>query len=419
MKLVGLLDCNNFFVSCERLFRPDLHRRPVVVLSGNDGCVVARSNEVKDLGVPMGVPYFQVRELLTNANAAVFSSNFTLYRDISRRVMDTLATLVDEVEVYSIDEAFFTLTATDTADAVTQLQRIKQLIEQHVGVPVSLGAAASKTIAKYASEVEKRGSGVCVLWGDDWRARTATIPLREIWGIGRRLSERFTQHQLHTVADVLAADRMRIAKLFGVNGCRIFDELNEQTVWPVGESVDQVPKSIMSSRSFKTATQERRVVLEALSFHVHQVAAELRQQGLECRYLQVLARPSRHGDWVLRPGTAEAVLTLPTNDTRILLREVGHLLDSFFDRQVPYKKAGVVVGWFSPETTAQPDLFGEVVQAATMRPVMKVMDELNQRFGLHTVMVGCTSNQGPWASARDHLSPHYTTKWPEIRTIRL
>lgn len=417
MQLVGLLDCNNFFVSCERLFRPDLRQKPVVVLSGNDGCVVARSNEVKDLGVPMGVPFFQVRDSLQKAGTTAFSSNFTLYRDLSSRVMQTLEHLVDTVEVYSIDEAFFTLYVPDTATAVAELTRIKAHIEQHIGVPVSLGAAQSKTIAKYASEKEKRGSGACVLVGDAWQTETVQVPLGAVWGIGRRLTERLAQYQLHTVADLLAADRMRIAKLFGVAGCRVYDELSEQAVWPVGSQANATPKSIMSSRSFRAVSSSQAVVLDAVSYHVHQAAADLRADGLECRYLQVIARPSRHGDWALRRGSAECVLTVPTNDTRTLLREAERLLAQFFDPAVPYKKAGVLLGWFSEVGAAQTDLFGETIATETARPVMAVLDSLNRKFGADAITVGRRPGAGAWAPARDLLSPRYTTNWTELPTV--
>jgi len=418
MHLTGLLDCNNFFVSCERLFRPDLQGRPVVVLSGNDGCVVARSNEVKDLGVPMGVPYFQVRETLTNAGTTAFSSNFTLYRDLSSRVMRTLESLVDEIEVYSIDEAFFSITASTEAAAKQQLVDIKATIERTVGVPVSLGAAASKTIAKYASEQEKRGSGVCVLTGATWQAVVPTVPLAEVWGIGTRLAERFRQQHMHTVADLLAADRQRIAALFGVAGCRLYDELREQAVWRVGDGATAVPKSIMSSRSFKTATTSQTVVADAVSYHIHQAAADLRRHGLQCRYLQVLARPSRHSAWILRPGSTQCTLPVPTSDTRSLLHEALRLFDSVYDPEVPYKKAGVVLGWFSDVAAAQADLFGTTTTETEGRPVMAVLDHLNHKFGTDVVTLGRLPGVGAWAPARDLLSPRYTTNWAELPLIK-
>ena len=418
MKLIGLLDCNNFFVSCERLFRPDLHDRPVAVLSGNDGCIVARSNEVKDLGVPMGVPHFKVKDVLSEAAVTCFSSNFTLYRDVSSRVMSTLRELVPEVETYSIDEAFLVLNVPNEEAAVEQLRHIKQTIEQRVGVPVSLGAATSKTIAKYASEKEKRGSGVCVLVGKEWQKETGTTQLSQVWGIGARLSERLREHNLHTVADLLAADRTRVAKLFGLGGCRLFDELSEQPVYRLGERNRQTQKSIMSTRSFKTASTKKSVVADAISYHVHHAAAELRELGLQCRYLQVLARPNHYSDWTLRQGSAECTLPAPISDTRVLLTHAHELLDSFFDAEVPYKKAGVVLGWFSDADIAQPDLFGESVEAATAERVLDVFDAINQKYGREVITFGRAVSAGAWAPARELLSPRYTTNWLELPSVK-
>lgn len=417
MRLVGLLDCNNFFVSCERMFRPDLVNRPVVVLSGNDGCVVARSNEVKDLGVPMGVPYFQAKDTLVAAGATAFSSNFTLYRDISRRVMTLLNTVADDVEPYSIDEAFFSLEVPDEVVALEQLRTIKQIIEQQLGIPVSVGAAATKTIAKYASAKEKRGSGVCVLRGAAWQAEQPNIPVGAVWGIGRRLAERLGQQGVATVADMLATERTSIATLFGVAGCRLYDELSERVVWPVGAVREDGQKSIMSTRSFRTALTDRAAVADALSYHVHQAAAELRAAQMQCRYLHVLARPSRHGDWVLRGGSAECVLPTPTSDTRVLLQHATQLLDTFYDPEVPYKKAGVVLGWFSDARVSQPDLFGTVATDGPDR-LLAVFDQLNQKFGGDVVTIGRRAGAGVWAPARDSLSPRYTTNWADLVPVK-
>lgn len=418
MQLIGLLDCNNFFVSCERLFRPDVQARPVVVLSGNDGCVVARSNEVKDLGVPMGVPYFQVRAELTRAKATVFSSNFTLYRDISRRVMQLLASEVEVIERYSIDEAFFTLHVPDVAAAEKRLRELKATIEQQVGVPVSLGAARSKTIAKLASEQKKRGSGVCVLVATRWQELAATTALAQVWGVGGRLAERFRTAGLHTVGDFLTSRRERVAALYGLPGCRLYDELSEQAVSPVGERAANTQKSIMSTRSFRSATHERSVVADALSYHVHQAASELRELGLQCRYLQIIARASRHSDWALRPGTAELLLAAPTSDTRVLLRHAETLLEQVYEADVPYKKAGVILGGFSESGHAQPDLFGELQVATEQQRVMTVMDSINEQFAGDVIAVGRRLSAGEWSPARDWLSPHYTTNWSDIATVQ-
>lgn len=416
MDYIGLLDCNNFFVSCERLFRPDLISRPVVVLSGNDGCVVARSNEVKELGIPMGVPYFQVKKELSEAGAAIFSSNFTLYRDISARVMSVLRQETEVVEQYSVDEAFFTVTGTPE-EVVASLRSIKQVIEQKVGVPVSVGAGKSKTIAKYASEKEKRGSGVCLMAGTGWRKETAQVPLSAIWGIGRQTTKKLQEQGLTTVADLLAADSARVERLFGVAGMRTRAELNEQTIYRLGERVAS-PKSIMSTRSFKNTTTDARVVEDALAYHVAEVAAELREKGLVAQSVSVLARPSRHSDWVLRGGTKEVILTAPSNDTRVLLRESKRLFAELYESGVPYKKAGIIVGLITESSYQQADLFMTTDPYKDSDEVLSVMDTLNQRFGKDTVTLGRSGHSGAWQPSRTLLSPHYTTQWSDLISVK-
>jgi DNA polymerase V len=416
-RYIGVIDCNNFFVSCERLFRPDLKTRPVVVLSSNDGCVVARSNEVKALGIPMGVPYFKVKGELAAANTAIFSSNFALYRDISRRVMQVLRQELPEVEPYSVDEAFFAVPAREVEELEAIAQRVKAAVGQWVGVPVSIGIARTKTIAKYAVEVEKRGSGVCVLIGDAWRERTPTIPVGEVWGIGRNLSARFQSHGVATVADLLAADPSRIDRLFGVVGLRTQAELQEVVAYPVGGSA-ALPKSIMSTRSFKRATHDRAVVEDALAYHVGQVAAELREVGLAAGYLQVIARPSRHGDWVLATGSAERLLPEPSSDTRVLLGQAIELLGTFFDPRVPYQKAGVVVGALRDASQAQETLFPSKRAAQEDLLLMRTIDSLNDRLGKGTVVIGSRGKQAVWEAHHERLSPHYTTHWGHLASVK-
>ena len=418
MRLIGLLDCNNFFVSCERLFRPDLEHRPVIVLSGNDGCVVARSNEVKDLGVPMGVPYFQVRELLQKAQVTIFSSNFTLYRDISRRVMCSLSAVVDTIEPYSIDEAFFELEVANVVQATAVLTRIKTKIEQTVGVPVSVGAGMSKTIAKLASEKEKRGCGVCVLTGQTWVRERPLISLSSVWGVGGSLSRKFREQGLYTIGDLVTADRERVAALFGVVGCRLYDELSQTPVHQVAREHTSTQKSIMSTRSFRVASNDKRVVRDALAHHVQHVAAELRALNLTCQSIQVIAQPSRHGDWVLEAGRAESMLPTPTNDTRELLQQTEFLLETFFNPEVPYKKAGVVVGQLRSLTMKQPGLFEESKKTEDDRSVMQVFDEINNKYGYKVMSIGQSAAAASWKPARDYISPRYTTNWNELVSVR-
>jgi DNA polymerase V len=414
MKYVGLADCNNFFVSCERIFRPDLWQKPVVVLSSNDGAVVARSEEVKKLGVPMGVPFFKVRDIFKKNNVAVFSSNFDLYRDISDRVMNILREEVNDMEQYSVDEAFFVMEVSNQKTAMKEMARLRDLLYRQVGVPVSFGLAPTKTIAKYANGLEKRGTGVSLVTKSRWRELCKTVPLGDLWGVGSAMTQKFREQSLLTVADLLLADPARVAKLFGVYGVRLRAELlcenNQKQV--AGE---ELPQTIMSTRSFAKTTDQLNVLEEALAYHVSRAAAELREKEAVAGRLVVLIQTSRHGDWVLRGGGRESLLPTPTSDTTVLLKEAKRLARSMFEVGVPYKKAGIVLSNIQSNGFVQPQLFGASVDNSKL---MAAMDEINKKLGTDTVTIGRAKYQESWSNRHDHRSPRYTTSWSELKTIK-
>lgn len=407
---IGLLDCNNFFVSCERLFRPDLIGVPVVVLSSNDGCIVARSKEVKEAGIPMGVPHFKIRDDLARIGAQVFSSNFPLYRDISFRVMDVLAREVSAVEQYSVDEAFFVLPEGSATTCRVRAAHLKATVEREVGVPVTVGIARTKTIAKCATELGKKADGVKVLAGATWNRVRQDFPLADVWGVGGKTAAKLRTEGLTTVADLLAADPARVQALFGVHGIRLRWELAEQRA-DRSNAGDELQQSIMSTRSFRETTTERAVLHDALAYHVAHAAEELRTLGACAQGLRVLIRPSRHGDWSLRGGVREALLTEPTDDTRTLLKEATRLMEVIFEDGVPYKKAGVVLTHIVPRASVAPSLFAPVAETSKL---FGTIDALNQRFGSGTLTIGRTRSTERWAASRTHLSPRYTTDWKQI-----
>lgn len=413
MKYIGLADCNNFFVSCERIFRPDLWNKPVVVLSSNDGAVVARSEEVKKLGVPMGVPFFKVRDVFKQNEVAVFSSNFELYRDISDRVMNTLRAEVEEMEQYSVDEAFFEMEVRRHDVALEEMARLRDLLYRRVGIPVSFGLAPTKTIAKYANGLEKRGIGISLIAKERWLELRESVPLSELWGVGGAMSQRFREHSLLTVADLLAADPARIAKLFGVYGTRLRAELAGE-VSKGGSHGTELPKTIMSTRSFAKTTEELSVLEEALAYHVSRAAAELREKEAVAGRLVVIIQTSRHGDFFLRGGGGESILPSPTADTTVLLKEAKRLARTLFESRVPYKKAGIVLGNIRPQGFEQPALFGYVSDDSKL---MTAMDEINKKMGQDSVTIGRTKYKESWTNKHDYRSPRYTTNWNEIKSI--
>lgn len=419
MKYIGVLDCNNFFVSCERVFRPDLWQRPVVVLSSNDGCIVARSQEVKDKGIPMGVPYFKVKDELSLMNTTVFSSHFALYRDLSQRVFAVLRELLadETIEEYSIDEAFFTINGT-LGEIEERLRTIRTELMIRTGIPVSIGCASSKTQAKWASERAKKTDGVCVLSAATFLELAGAVPLREVWGVGGRLSQRFTLLQITTVGELVASPATVLATQFGVGGTRLQSELMGRPAFPV-QLRCEAPKSLMSSRSFRCTTSDLSVLADAVAYHVRHAVAELRAKRLQARVLRVSIRPSRHGNYCLRGGSREVVLTVPTADTFVFLRQAQRVLTELYEPGVPYQKAGICLLAISSSDTVTEPLFSneEVLPAKRCGAVLSVCDELNTRYGRELLTIGGRLKTDRWQARAELRSPAYTTRWEAIPRV--
>lgn len=412
---VGLLDCNNFFVSCERLFRPDLKTTPVVVLSSNDGCVVARSKEIKDKGIPMGVPYFQIKDTLKDIKGIAFSSHFALYRDISRRVFEIMKRELGTVEQYSIDEAFFILKGSE-AEVRAHITHLKDTVEREVGIPVSIGVANSKTAAKYASSVAKKTGGLFVLWTKEHTEALLETKLRDIWGVGLRTTELFKKHGLIIVGDMVALERRQISSLFGVQGERLWLEL--QGIPAVGASnAHSTQQSILSSRSFKGTTTDKAVLKDAVAYHVRHAAEDLRSMKHKTSSIQVMLGTSRHGDYFMQGGFEVTLFATPTSDSFVLLKAADALVERIYKADVPYKKAGILLQHFTPETLQQMDLSSSTTQSKTST-LMPVMDALNKRSGGATLLLGSHLKTVAWEASRGSRSPAYTTSWNDIATVR-
>lgn len=416
MKYIGLADCNNFFASCERVFRPDLWDKPVVVLSSNDGAIVARSQEVKELGVPMGVPYFKVRDEFEKAGVTIFSSNFDLYSDISKRVMDTLREELGVIYQYSVDESFFKMEVKSVEEAKEELTRLKTLVQKNIGIPLSFGLAPTMTLAKYASELEKRGSGVSILTLEDWEKQKSSVSMSEIWGVGGATTKKMREHNLITVADFLYADKSRVEKIFGVNGTRLRSELSGiPAKMPEGDEVKQ--KSIMSTRSFSKTTTSLVVLEEALAYHTARASEELRSSHAKAEKISIMLGTNRHSEWVLQGGTAESILPYPTNDTIVLLREVERLAHAIYTKDVPYKKAGVVLSQITADDNLQLDLFSS--QKKDDNKLMSVIDTVNKSLGRDSITIGRARYKESWSNNHNFRSQSYTTSWNDIPKINL
>lgn len=414
MNYIGVLDCNNFFVSCERLFRPDLRHSPVLVLSSNDGCVVARSQEVKDIGVTMGVPYFQIKDIIKNKAIVCFSSHFTLYRDISARVFRVVRELLPDMEQYSIDEAFFSFTAETKTEAEALLRSVKQQVEKRVGIPVSIGLAATKTQAKYANRLAKKAGGVTVLTSEDWLALAGEIQLESIWGVGGRMAARYRAASLLTVSDVTRCPAPRLQTLFGVVGSRLQAELQGVVMYPVS-AAHTVQKSTISSRSFKASSTDILVLKDAVAYHVRHAAADIRRLGVLACYLTVTLLPGRHSDYFMRGGTRALDLSEPTADSAVLLTAAMRLVEQLYEAGVPYKKAGISLSKFIPEAYVQTSLFAPAVKKDTR--LGDTIDALNARYGRESVQLGRHTHAEGWQSKQEKKSPAYTTDWSAVPVV--
>ncbi len=412
MALIGLLDCNNFFVSCERLFRPDLIKTPVAVLSSNDGCIVARSQEVKDMGIPMGLPLFQAKQLCDTSKVVLFSSNFTLYRDISMRVMKILKEEVGVCEVYSIDEAFFVLPeSVKFADVV----EIRKNVMKRVGIPVSIGLASTKTLAKEASKIAKKTEGVYILDKAQWGSRASSTACGSIWGLGRATSAKLSSYKIETAEDFMNLERSFIRREFGVAGERIYDELHGVVVHEFGVGTDSIQQSVTSSRSFASATHNCADLESSVAYHVANASAKIRAQGLVSSVMHIELRASRHSDFSHRKGVLEVVLESPTNSTqeltKIALKEVAKI----FDSDITYKKAGITLTGLLPEAYVSASLFQPTV--ASQKDVLDaVLDGIHKKFGfaaLHSASIRSSYDR----SSVKLRSKSYTTSWGDIPSV--
>ncbi len=363
----------------------------------------------------MGVPYFQIKDIVKDKEITVFSSNFTLYRDISARVIRVLKEEFALVEQYSIDEVFFTITGTHE-EVEENLRRVKIRVEQLVGVPVSLGVGATKTQAKYAVEVAKKTGGVHVLNHADWLQRASTIAVHEIWGVGRKTSAKLTTAGISTVTDILRCESRFLDRLLGIVGLRLQAELRGESMYPV--SAMALPhKSHVSSRSFKAVTTDVSVVADAVAYHTRMVASALRQSHQKALVIRVTLLPNRHGDWFLHGVSKEAVLAAPSHDTLELITVAQSLCTQAFTPGVPYQKVAVSVGLVVSDAVQQPDLFSTQETASRAR-LLTIIDAVNKKSGKETVVVGSYLRTPIWQSKREHVSPAYTTKWTDVAVAK-
>lgn len=416
---VALVDCNNFYVSCERVFQPDLRGKPVVVLSNNDGCVIARSNEAKALGIAMGEPWHLCRRRIDTAGVIVRSSNYALYGDMSARVMRVLTGFAAEIEIYSIDEAFLGLSGFE-ARLVEQARGLRRTVLCWTGIPVSVGIAPTKTLAKVANRRAKADpacGGVCVLTeAAAIDAELAGMALTDLWGVAARLAARL--HELG-IADPLAlkqADPRFLRQRFGVVLERLVRELRGVPCLAL-EEIAPERKSLIVSRSFGRPVASRRELSEAVAAFTVRAAEKMRRQALAASRLMVFAHTDR-----FRPADPQydamqpAALPVATADTGRLIRAALGALTVLYRPGFHYKKAGVIFLDLVPAANVSDGLF-ERSDSAASRACMRAVDRLNHRFGRDTVTFAAAGVRGTWKPRSVFRSPRYTTRWDELLQV--
>jgi DNA polymerase V len=416
-QIFGLIDCNNFYVSCERVFRPDLQGVPVIVLSNNDGCAVARSNEAKALGIKMGDPAFKLRALIERENIRVFSSNYALYGDMSRRVCETLATLIPDVETYSIDESFLNLSEFRSRDLKGLARNLRARVLRWTGIPTCVGFASTKTLAKLANFVAKKRpayDGVCDLRDSTLlEAILPTIPVEEVWGVGAASAAKLSALGIKTAADLALMEPDRARRLMTVTGGRTVLELRGMSCMPL-ERMEPMRKGIAVTRSFGNPVLTWEQMNEAIVTYASRAAEKLRRHQVIACHLSVFIHTSAHNSDPWYSNGASESLVEATSDTGELVSLAVTLAARVWRAGYRYAKAGIILTELVPERLRQPALCQSVDRERRMQ-LWKVIDGLNLKLGRGTVSTaGAGHKDANWRLRAAFRSPRWTTRWNEL-----
>lgn len=418
--MFGLCDANNFYASCERVFNPSLIGRPVVVLSNNDGCVIARSNEAKKLGIEMGAPYFQIKQLARRGNVAVFSSNFVLYGDMSRRVMGLLKKFVPATEVYSIDEAFLDFTGMDETQLDELGHEIARTVKRYTGIPVSIGIAPTKTLAKIASKLCKQYpklNGCCFMHRpQDIEKVLRKFPIEDVWGVGRRYAKMLKANGVDTAWDFTQLTPEWVRKRMSVVGLRMWKELRGEAC--IGfEQTPADKKQIATTRTFAHDIDDFGELHQSVAQYAVACAEKLRQQNSVCGEIVVFILTNRHKDNIPQHYESRLVkLSVPTDSTLELTKYASGLLRQIYRKGYAYKRAGVILSDISSKKGTQRDMFDTTDRDKHDR-LMKTVDGLNASFGRHKI-VPAAAGMKFFKMNREHLSKKFTTDWENIIRVK-
>jgi DNA polymerase V len=420
VKMYALVDGNNFYVSCERVFQPGLDGKPVVVLSNNDGCIIARSDEAKALGIPMGAPFHQWQGVLKKYRGAWFSANFPLYGDMSRRMNECLRRFSSHLELYSIDETFLDLSGFSEKELSDLGKEIPPYVKKHIGIPVSVGAGPSKTLAKLANRIAKKIPGYqgsfCGPGHGDFEFYLDNLPCDDIWGIGYRLAKRLSLNGIRDARAFKYASPDFVRKLISVTGAR-----TQQELWGIPclsfEEINPPRKQILCSRSFGRKVTSPEELSEAIASYVTRAAEKLRSEKQLAGKLMVFVTTNRFSTRDLQyRSSAPVSLTVPTADTGDLITHALSALRSIYRPGYRYHKAGVLLHELIPENMLQGHLFSPLY-SATSENLQRTIDRINFEYGSGTVRHAALGNKGTWKMKSAYRSPAYTTRWDQLLRI--
>lgn len=420
--MYGVVDCNNFYVSCERVFQPKLEKMPVVVLSNNDGCIISRSQDLRDLDLYVGEPAFKYKEIFERNNVQVFSANFPLYADLSSRVMKTIADLVPNLEIYSIDEAFYKFNAITPKFHLEQAQKIRNAIMQGVGIPVSIGIASTKTLSKVANEAAKKNpkyKGVCAIFTNRERDTILEyLDVGHIWGIGRQLRKFLHERGIYTAYQLMHCDDWWVKKEMSISVLKTVKELRGEECIEV-QFEQPAKKSIISSKSFGYKVTELKDLVEAVSSFTARAAEKLREENEVAACIHVSITTSAYKDYEKRYyNVTSAGLAWPTNYTPTLIEAAVSSLKKIYKSGYLYKKATIMLTGLSTETSVQANLFHANKSSEEEANLMKAMDSINRTWGSGTVQFASQGIKKNWRGKSETRSKRYTTNWNELLIVK-
>lgn len=419
--MFALVDCNNFYASCERVFRPDLIGKPIVVLSNNDGCVIARSNEAKDAGIPMGAPAFEYEALLRKHNVHVFSANFALYGDMSNRIMTILSDYSPDIEIYSIDEAFLKFNGFDHVNIQSYGEEMRRKTMKWTGIPISIGIAPTKALAKVANRIAKKytreTNGVYIMNSEEKRIKALKwLKVEDVWGIGRQHAKRLTAMGVKTAFDFTQLDDAFVKKQMAVVGLRIKHDL--QGIPTLDLEEQQIKKTIATTRSFETNYTEYEQIAERISTFASSCAEKLRKQNSCCHSISVFIHTNGHRNDLPQYNRNIVIkLPFPTNSTIELTGFALQALQRIFKKGYAYKKAGVIVQDLTPAENLQQTLFENRDERHVS--LMQAIDKINALFGQQKVRLAIQDSKRVWKMKQQKLSPRYTTNLSEVIVIHV